>query len=229
MDIQKLRELIRTGEYLEDNYGDDKVRSQWLFRVEDFLQKIGQDKRLSSDFFALKNHGGKPIARNNFNNIMGFLRNLYDNDGSVNKLVSHDSQAVFIVHGHDNRLIEKVKGCVEEIGLKPIVLREQVDIGVKTILEKLEEYLGNCKCAVILYTPCDIGRAENENILHSRARQNVVFEHGLFQGFLSRKRVILLRKGDTELPGDCNGAIFISVDSEDWQESLKNSIKAIDQ
>jgi hypothetical protein len=229
MDIKKLRELIRTGEYLEDNYSDDKIRSQWLFRIEDFLENIGQNKRFSSEISTLKFHGSKPITRNSFNNIMGFLRNLYDSDGSANKLVSHDSQAVFIVHGHDNKLIEKVKGCVEELGLKPIVLREQVDIGVKTILEKLEEYLGNCKCAVILYTPCDIGRAERENELHSRARQNVVFEHGLFQGFLSRKRVILLRKGDTELPGDCGGAIYIPVDSDDWQGRLKDSIKAIDQ
>ncbi len=37
IDINRLRELIRTGEFLESNLNDEKVRNQWLFDVEDYI------------------------------------------------------------------------------------------------------------------------------------------------------------------------------------------------
>jgi predicted nucleotide-binding protein len=227
MNINTLRELIRTGEFLEENYKDDKVRSQWLFAIETFAKENNCERDLESYLSALKFHGGKNIGKNSFNSIMGFLRNLYNNDTSENKLIAANSQSVFIVHGHDDSLIAEVKACVSELSLEPIVLREQPDKG-KTIIEKLEDWLGNCKCAVILYTPCDEGKAVGETELKHRARQNVVYEHGLFQGYLGRRRVILLKKGDTQPPGDYDGVIYKSVDADDWRVSLKNEILAID-
>jgi len=164
--------------------------------------------------------------RENEKKVLGFLRSLYDNDSSANKPIISESQAVFVVHGHDDSLISEVKSCVINLGLKPIVLREQPDKGL-TIIEKLEEWLGNCKCAIILYTPCDVGNGVNETTNEQRARQNVVYEHGLFQGYLGRKRVLVLRKGDTSLPGDCNGIVYIQVDSEGWQKKLSDNVNAI--
>lgn len=226
MDITKLRGLIRTGEFLEENYTDDKVRSRWLFDVENFAKTNGHSNSISSALHSLKFHGGKPITRNHFNVIMGFLRSLYDSDTSENMPMVADSQAVFIVHGHDDSLITDVKTCVEQAGYKPIVLREQLD-GGKTIIEKLEDWLGNCKCAIILYTPCDSGKEASASAFENRARQNVVYEHGLFQGYLGRKRVVLLRKSNTTLPSDICGVAFTSVDELGWQEKLQGEIRAI--
>lgn len=231
MVITRLRELIRTGEFLEKNFNDGKVRNLWLFDVEDFICTLdkGVQTRITSQMHTLKALPWDSITyRNNFGLLMGFLRSLYNKSNFENKPIAEGSQAVFIVHGHDDSLITEVKECVAELGLHPIVLREQPDKGL-TIIEKLEDWLGNCKCAIILYTPCDIGKAVGETNDCPRARQNVVYEHGLFQGYLGRKRVVALRKGVTELPGDCSGIVYISVDSQGWHEQLQNNIRAIDQ
>lgn len=235
MDIKKLRQLVRTGEYLEEHLSDDAIRSQWIFDVEDFISTLDNkyQMRINSAIFHLKTSSGSlprdlnRVRRENLNLILGFLRSLYNNDTSENKPIAGASQSVFIVHGHDDSLIDDVKTCVCSLDLKPIVLREQPDNG-NTIIEKLEDWLGNCKCAVILYTPCDIGKAVSGGADEKRARQNVVYEHGLFQGYLGRKRIIVLKKGETVLPGDCSGVVYTTVDNVEWQEQLKNNINAID-
>lgn len=235
MNISKLRTLIRTGEFLEKDPNDSMVRNQWMFDVEDFLDTINGKyrQRVFHALSTLKNYSSSivrdqtRVRRENIGQIMGLLRSLYNNDTSENKPIVSDSQAVFVVHGHDNELIEDVKSCIGGLDLKPIVLREQPDNGL-TIIEKLEDWLGNCKCAVILYTPCDVGRSVKDTKEEKRARQNVVYEHGLFQGYLGRKRIIVLKKEDTSLPGDCDGIIYISVDSKSWKEQLKSNIQAID-
>ncbi len=236
MDLNKLRQLIRTGEFLEENITDDRVRNQWLFETESFTQALDSKKesQISSAIFHMKNV--RSSMRREYTQkllhyhglIMGFLRGLYNVDNSNEKLLGVDSQAVFIVHGHDDSLIAEVKSCVESISLSPIVLREQPNNG-QTIIEKLEDWLGNSKCAIILYTPCDVGHAVEETANEYRARQNVVYEHGLFQGYLGRKRIIVLRKGETAIPGDCSGVVYISVNNDDWCNELKKNILAIDE
>lgn len=224
-DVNKLRELIRTGEFLEKNYEDIIVRNKWIFDVESFAESEKVEKKIKPQLQTLKLKSDR--KRDKFDSVMGFLRHLYNSVDSTENKIPTDSQQVFIVHGHDGKLIEEVKQCVTELGLSPIVLHEKPN-GGKTIIEKLESYLGNCKCTIVLYTPCDLGKAQSEESLQSRARQNVVYEHGLFQGALGRKRVILLKKGDTQLPGDNDGVVYTSVDKPEWKEKLKSEIKNID-
>jgi predicted nucleotide-binding protein len=236
MDLTYLRELIRIGEFLEKNSNNESTFNQWLFDVEDFVLSLEprRQQQISGAIFKLKNNNSSMrmdvfrTYHQNFTLIMGFLRSTYNRCCDVNKIAPTDVQSVFIIHGHDNSLITDVKRCVSEIGLSPIVLREQPDAG-KTIVEKLEVWLGNCMYAIVLYTPCDTGKASKDNNLEDRARQNVVYEHGLFQGYLGRKRIIVLRKGNTVMPGDCSGVVYTSVNNEGWQEKLKNEITNIDK
>ena len=65
---------------------------------------------------------------------------------------------------------------IEKIGLKPIILDQQANKGL-TIIEKLENNT-DVEMAVVLYTPCDEGKAQGNSNYNKRARQNVVFEHG---------------------------------------------------
>ena len=161
--------------------------------------------------------------------ILGFLRALYNEGNVEQKPIAIDSQAVFIIHGHDNVLIAEVKKVVSVLGLTPIVLREQPNNG-RTIIEKLESWLNNAKCAIVLYTPCDIGYSvDAPEEIENRARQNVVYEHGLFQGYLGRKRVITLKKGNVKLPGDVDGVGYIIVENPDWSKELSDNIMEIDK
>jgi predicted nucleotide-binding protein len=63
---------------------------------------------------------------------------------------------IFIVHGHDIKTKSDVSGYIRELGLTPIILDEQADLG-KTIIEKVEHYLDSVSFALVLLTGDDIG------------------------------------------------------------------------
>jgi hypothetical protein len=63
---------------------------------------------------------------------------------------------VFIIHGRDEAKWRELKDIVRsEFRLNPIVLSEQPDIGVKTIIEKFEHYASTCSYAIAVFTPDD--------------------------------------------------------------------------
>jgi len=95
---------------------------------------------------------------------------------------------------------------------EPVVLREQAN-GGKTIIEKFEENAGLVDWVFVLLTPDDGCCATGNDDARRRARQNVVFELGFFYALLGREegRVIVLRKGELELPSDMQGIVWIDV------------------
>lgn len=120
-------------------------------------------------------------------------------------------------------LKNEVARFIEQLNLKPIILHEQASSG-KTIIEKIEEH-SNVGFAITLYTPCDIGDKQSEKIvLKSRARQNVVFEHGFLIGKIGRENVCALVKGQLEKPNDISGVIYVSTD-EEWRLSLAREMR----
>lgn len=136
-----------------------------------------------------------------------------------------DKSRVFIVHGHDEEAKEKAARFVEQLGLEAIILHEQVSSG-KTIIEKIEKY-SNVGFAIVLYTPCDLGAAKDQiNNLHSRARQNVVFEHGYLIGKIGRENVCALTKGEIEKPNDISGIVYIEMDDRGgWKTDIAKEMK----
>jgi predicted nucleotide-binding protein len=135
-----------------------------------------------------------------------------------------DKSKVFIVHGHDDGLVAKVQLFLKKIGLESIVLHEQANLG-KVILEKLEHYT-DVGFAIVLYTPCDLGKAKADEELKARARQNVVFEHGYLMGKLGRENVAFIVDGKIETPGDISGAVYSST-SNHWQFDIVKELKAV--
>lgn len=134
---------------------------------------------------------------------------------------------VFIVHGHDDAAKQEVARTLERAGFAPIILHEQANSG-KTIIEKIEAYTDVC-FGVILYTPCDLGRANKEDAQEKpRARQNVVFEHGYLIAKLKRERVCALVKDGVEIPGDMSGVVYIPMDSNGgWKLQLAAEMRAV--
>ena len=92
---------------------------------------------------------------------------------------------------------------------EPIILAEKASRGL-TIFEKFEKYAKECNLVFVLLTPDDIYSDDGKH----RARQNVILEMGYFLGMLGRKsgRVILLYKGNLELPSDLSGLVYINID-----------------
>ncbi|MCH7317929.1 nucleotide-binding protein [Acinetobacter sp. ANC 5659] len=131
----------------------------------------------------------------------------------------------FIVHGHDDATKERTARFLEKLGFTPIILHEQVNNG-KTIIEKLEHFT-DVGFGIVLYTPDDVGEAvSKKDQLQPRARQNVVFEHGLLIGKLTRERVFpLVTDHSVELPGDISGMVYLS--DRNWEIDLVREIKSL--
>ena len=131
------------------------------------------------------------------------------------------SNRIFIVHGHDGELKEKVARTLTLLGLEPIILHEQAD-GGRTIIEKFEEYAKDVNFAVILLTADD----KIEGTESFRARQNVVFEMGYFMGALGRDHVMCLVQENVETPGDIDGVVYTNIDKNGiWKYSLVKELK----
>lgn len=130
---------------------------------------------------------------------------------------------VFIVHGHDGELKEKVARRLDQQGIEAIILSEQVNRG-RTIIEKLEAY-SDVNVAIILFTQDDLGVAKEEKGNEKyRARQNVVFEAGYFMGYLGRENIIMIADENVEIPGDLSGMVYTTRDS--WEFEMLKELNA---
>ncbi|MCK9170001.1 MAG: nucleotide-binding protein [Treponema sp.] len=156
---------------------------------------------------------------------------------SYEKEVECGNKKVFIVHGHDKLAKTEVARFLEKLGLTPVILSEQPNEG-KTIIEKLEAHT-DAGFGIVIYAPDDEGRLilqdgadsesqrDSENQLRNRARQNVVFEHGLLIGKLGRNRVVALKKGNLEVPNDISGVVYIEMDDQGaWCFKVAKELKA---
>lgn len=135
-----------------------------------------------------------------------------------------DNKKVFIVHGHDESVKIAVARFLERLDLKPIILHEQASGGT-TIIEKIENNT-DVGFGIVLYTPCDLGKAKNDDELQIRARQNVIFEHGYLIAKLGRSNVCALVKDNIEKPNDISGVVYVNYDSgTSWHTELFKELK----
>lgn len=145
------------------------------------------------------------------------------------------NKPVFIVYGRAKKLAKSIKEFIkDEFGLNSTLLSEKATKGMH-VKAKLDNY-SDVKFAVVLMTPDDEGRlimdegkvVKAEQKLKTRARQNVIFEMGLFDGLRGGKNIIRLSKGVEETPSDILGIppIYIKENGE-WRDELRKEITAI--
>jgi predicted nucleotide-binding protein len=136
-------------------------------------------------------------------------------------------QKVFVVHGHDNAVLFRVKETLQVLGLQPIVLREQPNNG-RTIIEKFETY-SDVAFAVVLMTADDMGGSLKEIESGSslpRARQNVVMELGFFASKLGRSGICVLKDDAVQVPSDIMGVVYTPIDqNEAWRLNLAKELR----
>src|SRR5207248_4538929 len=114
---------------------------------------------------------------------------------------------VLVVHGRNHEVREQVARFLMKLELEPVLLDEQAAQG-RTLIEKLESQAG-LSFAVVILTGDDVGAlAADRDVLHSRARQNVIFELGFAVGRLKRERVCALYQESVELPSDIHGVEY---------------------
>jgi len=146
--------------------------------------------------------------------------------------VSRAKDTVFIVHGREvEQALLLQKYLKDKLKVKAVVFDDLPDKG-RTVIEQLEYLRDHVYYAFVIVTPDDVGclREEIQNVakmvvglktvsnetvskifqmLNERARQNVVFELGLFIGALGRENVCsLLHKDVKEKPSDIDGVLY---------------------
>ena len=146
-----------------------------------------------------------------------------DNQSEKNQMAERKYNRVFIVHGHNGELKEKVARIIEKQGIEAIILSEQANTG-KTIIEKIEAN-SDVGSAICLFTADDIGQKKSATEGQPRARQNVVFEAGYFMGKLGRDRVVFLADSGIELPSDLSGVVY--TNTENWQVELLKELRTM--
>ncbi|MDK7723917.1 nucleotide-binding protein [Slackia exigua] len=152
-----------------------------------------------------------------------YLDEFSDQEESASITNIGDFSKVFIVHGHDGELRERVARIIERQGLKAVILNEQSNHG-QTIIEKLETE-GSAAGAVCLFTADDEGKSRVEQSAKPRARQNVVFETGYFIGRLGRENITILVDKGIEIPSDLQGVVYTGTDN--WEFSLLKELRSM--
>lgn len=132
---------------------------------------------------------------------------------------------VFVVHGQDDSTRNKIVSFLESIGLHPIVLHEQPNMG-RHLLTKFVEEADLVTFAVVLMTDDDLGGRKGEQ-QNPRARQNVILELGYFLSHLSQRRVCAMKTPGVETPSDFDGIVYITIEkSEQWKTKLLRELRA---
>lgn len=202
---------------LVNYYGNDSIE------VKEFINIKFQCALIDNEQQRLWCRNGLKTAKGMFESLLEDMEEESDNTVSTSSK-ELQTDKVFIVHGHDEVLKTKLSRLVEQQGIKPIILHEQDNLG-KTIIEKIEHYGNSVGAAIVIFTPDDTGKSNNESEYKNRARQNVVFEAGYFLGYLGRDRIIpIVSDNSIELPGDLQGVVYTG---DMWQFKVISELKAM--
>ncbi len=132
---------------------------------------------------------------------------------------------VFMVHGRDHTTLNEVRKFLRErLDFQNLIILAEERSSGNTIIEKLEMCSDESDLIFVLLTPDDLV-SDTSAPLTARARQNVILECGYFLGKLGRRngKVILLKKGNIELPSDLSGIVYIDI--TDGIEKAEKSIR----
>ena len=135
-----------------------------------------------------------------------------EGQSSVPKIVNNkDSLNIFVVHGHDTSALEQLELILRRLGLDPYILQNN-DGQSRTLIEALEQQIyDDSAFGIVLMTPDDYGyrKDQEETDRQPRARQNVILEMGMVMASLGRERMVILKKGNLDMPSDVNGVIYL--------------------
>ena len=156
--------------------------------------------------------------------IANYIKNYFDTQKK--RLLNN----VFVVYGHNESMRVNVTRYLRRIGIKSLDLMEHSPSGIRTIFDALNSCANAVESAIILLSADDIVVNDRHEFQSYRARQNVIFEMGLFAGILGKDKVIVLYQPDEnfEFPSDIIGIYYIAyTDDNKWKKELRSNLKKI--
>lgn len=205
--------------------------TEWYFESRDlFSEYFDESEKNFAEFSSCDVSGNGYTLSTRFSRIYPLFKILKGKIlngkiSSVQQSIHEMNNKGFVIHGHNESLKLNVARFIEKyVKKEAIILHEQPNKG-KTVIEKFESN-SEVDFAVALWTADDQGKANKEEKLLNRARQNVIFETGYFIGKLGRDRVIILFEDGVEKPSDYDGVVYISL-SGNWKHELQTEIESI--
>jgi predicted nucleotide-binding protein len=123
----------------------------------------------------------------------------------VTVLGANRPSKILLIHGHAPDRTKLQKWLRDNKLADPVVMAQEFTAG-QTLPEKFEALASEADAAIALATPDDLASIASEtDVKRLRARQNVWVEVGWFWGRLGRNRVLLLVRGNVEIPSDLDG------------------------
>jgi hypothetical protein len=113
---------------------------------------------------------------------------------------------LMIVHGHDHSGLLELETFLRRKfpHVEPVLMIDETT-AANTLPEKFERLARGVKGALVLLTPDDLAMAQKDRVTRARARQNVIIEIGWIWARLGRQKLLLLTRGELEMPSDLQG------------------------
>lgn len=149
------------------------------------------------------------------------------------------SNSIFVVHGHDEEMLENVIHELNNLNVDAVVM-QRVRTADDHLFAKFKAIADDADHAIVLISGDDVGAAYREfehpvggnARLEFRARQNVILELGYFYGKLGEENVFVFQKpppqsqlvvSKFEEPSDLSGKVFEAFD-ENWKIVLRERL-----
>ncbi|MDR2407431.1 MAG: nucleotide-binding protein [Bacteroidales bacterium] len=203
--------------YLEWYSAASVLFSQY-FTDEDFDLRRFKSVDNSGNGYTLRSNYNSVIA--NYTVLIDKIKNINTDSGDMNKVSGE--KKIFIAHGHDDEMKEKVARVIEKLGFKAIILHEKAGEG-NTIIEKLEKN-SDVSFAIVLLSQDDEINNKSETV-EFRARQNVIFEMGYFIGKLGRRNVCIIKQDNVKILSNIDGINYILYNNG-WEQKVIKEMKS---
>jgi len=131
---------------------------------------------------------------------------------SVAQKVEKGPPKAFIAHGDKSIALDKLCSFLKALGVEALVVEEQPSKS-KAVDDKVEHYMSEADCAIILAT----GNDEIKGKLYPR--QNVIHEIGLAQKTFPDRIIYLLEKG-AEFPSNIHPKVWESFTQDCMDEAF---------
>jgi predicted nucleotide-binding protein len=139
-----------------------------------------------------------------------------DNGDIIKPLLANNQPAkAFISHGKHSIALDKIELFLRDLGIEPLIVKDQASQD-KTVDDKINFYLNQADCVVILATGDDL----IDGKMHPR--QNVIHEIGLSQTNHAGKIIYLLEEG-AEFPSNISPKVWETFK----QDNLENVFQRI--
>ncbi len=150
----------KTEDFLEEKYGAESRKFK-RFENTIFSPIVLYGNELTSEYIEYCESGLKEV-KSTFETYLEEMEQDLNNATNKKDVLQNnktpDFSEVFIVHGHNGEMRESIARLVENQGIHPIILSDEVNAGA-TIIEKIEKH-SSVNATICIFSPDDIGRSK---------------------------------------------------------------------